>query len=507
MKKLCALLLLSAAALLPACSQQAGSTAEESGRLEAPATYPEERVAEYTRLGDEGYRLLDEGKTDEALAAFTAQTELIPAGKWGPYNVACAYGRAKRVEEGIASLEKAVENGWDDPGHLEGDSDLEALREGERFAGLVAAARETEREKTALFARGLPAAEAPPGLIDEAAVESWAKGQKKIIASHRAVWHGWQHTSAQLDLEAKRLAALHGIHGDGGDFDYGLEKIRAMAEMKSVWVPWGPFADGVLAEVDRYLASDPTPDGASEARYYAGLAAYLSTRPEGTDDPAWRETTASARAHFQSVAAGSPREGSAAAWTVYFDLIDAGDDAQSARPAVEAFARKYRDDAAAVATAGRMFQNELVGALWPIPLVATDLDGNQVSLDDYAGKVVLVDFWATWCGPCRQELPGLRAAYEAFHGMGFEILSVSLDYGDRTTVDEYREWIAKNGMDWRHVYDGKAWSCPYARDFMVNSIPNPILVGRNGNLEAMGEACRGENLEVTIEKALAKKAT
>ena len=154
--------------------------------------------------------------------------------------------------------------------------------------------------------------------------------------------------------------------------------------------------------------------------------------------------------------------------------------------------------------AGSRFQRAMFEAQWPIPFDAVDIDDRPVSLEQYRGKVLLLDFWATWCGPCRQELPHLRTAFERFNGRGFDILSVSLDSGERTSVEDYRAWISKNGMSWRHVYDRKGWQSPLVSAFRIEGIPFPILIGRDGKIVAMQGECRGPNLERVIEQALAE---
>jgi thiol-disulfide isomerase/thioredoxin len=146
--------------------------------------------------------------------------------------------------------------------------------------------------------------------------------------------------------------------------------------------------------------------------------------------------------------------------------------------------------------------NEAPRFLWPLQLEKLDIDSVNVSLNDYTGKAVMIDFWATWCPPCRAELPNLLRVYQEFHPKGFEIVSVSLDYAEQTTPEAYRYWIDSAGMNWRHIYDGEAWDTELVKRFFVGSIPAPFLVGKDGSLVAMGDDLRGEELEVSVKKAL-----
>lgn len=135
----------------------------------------------------------------------------------------------------------------------------------------------------------------------------------------------------------------------------------------------------------------------------------------------------------------------------------------------------------------------------PLPpaFKATTLDGKAISLGDFAGKVVLIDFWATWCPPCRAEIPHVKAAYEKYHKDGFEIIGVSLD----ENKDTLRKFIDKEKMNWAQVVnnefgDGKDPASLYG----VRAIPTTILVGRGGSIAATD--LRGERLATEIAKAL-----
>jgi thiol-disulfide isomerase/thioredoxin len=125
---------------------------------------------------------------------------------------------------------------------------------------------------------------------------------------------------------------------------------------------------------------------------------------------------------------------------------------------------------------------------------------------DYKGKIVLLDFWATWCGPCRVELPGLIQAYEKYHDKGFEILGVSLDKENQLT--QVQAFLKEYKMTWPQIYDGKYWNAEIGQMYGIDSIPHPILVdGTTGKIVADGNALRGEVLEDTIAKALAGNRT
>jgi thiol-disulfide isomerase/thioredoxin len=129
-----------------------------------------------------------------------------------------------------------------------------------------------------------------------------------------------------------------------------------------------------------------------------------------------------------------------------------------------------------------------------------DLDGNPISVGALKGKVVMVDFWATWCGPCRGELPNVIATYKKHHGEGFDIIGVSLDE-DRAKLTDFLK--ATDGMTWPQFFDGQGWQNELAVKYGVESIPFCVLVGADGKI--VGKDLRGEALESAVTAALANK--
>lgn len=146
------------------------------------------------------------------------------------------------------------------------------------------------------------------------------------------------------------------------------------------------------------------------------------------------------------------------------------------------------------AEADKVQANLTIGSQFP-DFNEKDVMGNPVSIAKYKGKVVLIDFWATWCAPCVMEMPGIIATYQKYHDKGFEVIGISQDQDQQKLLD----FIKQNDMPWQQFFDGDK---DLALKYGVQVIPTTFLLDRNGKIIA--KDLRGEDLADAVAKALSK---
>ena len=148
----------------------------------------------------------------------------------------------------------------------------------------------------------------------------------------------------------------------------------------------------------------------------------------------------------------------------------------------------------------RGIQRELIeGAKFP-DFNEEDVAGKPLSVSSCRGKVVLVDFWATWCAPCVGELPNILKIYEKHHSQGFEIIGISLDKDE----SKLTAFTRQKKMGWRQIFDGKGAGSKLADNYGIITIPATFLLDAEGKIIA--EDLKGNALEEAVAKALARKS-
>jgi thiol-disulfide isomerase/thioredoxin len=217
---------------------------------------------------------------------------------------------------------------------------------------------------------------------------------------------------------------------------------------------------------------------------------YMAKRIEKVDPAAVEELVKLAKKY--------PKERTLPA--MYGAFASAMERAEGAKAAI-----KFLEDGLKVFPSNSMLTSTLKGLKiigQPIEIVGPTLEGSEFNVASLKGKVVLVDFWATWCGPCVGELPNVKAAYEKYHGKGFEIVGVSLDR-ERAALEKF---IKERDMPWTQIIFSKPeemyWKNPVAVKHEIHSIPATFLIGRDGKVAARN--LRGKDLEKAVAEEIAK---
>lgn len=287
------------------------------------------------------------------------------------------------------------------------------------------------------------------------------------------------------------------IHPRVGKIELKLcETMIAADRTKDAIARLESFQKGVISDEDK-----------AGSAYFLGMA-HLTLARHATDAAdAEKERKAALKSLevlLQSARKGPPKDPAAErqdfgpeAFLATSEIALSAGDKEGAKRSLEEMAKLYKGKPAGSYAERVVKQLDWIGRSAP-DFSGPSPDGKTVSLKDFAGKLVLLDFWATWCGPCRVELPNVRKLAAATTGKPFAIVSISLDKPEaKETLDKF---IVENRMAWAHIYDGKAWESPICKSYEVTGIPATFLIHPNGKVLRIG--LRGPQLKDVVASEL-----
>jgi thiol-disulfide isomerase/thioredoxin len=295
----------------------------------------------------------------------------------------------------------------------------------------------------------------------------------------------------QEELQRERWDAIEAYVKANGSAKDAEEARKALVDIAEELEDWAK----TLSSADAFLAAHA--DSKSKVEVQVSRAGALANLGKDADaKSAYEGITKDLNIEKDGV------QSCFAVWSAYADLLASMGDIEGAKKAYESGKDMcHHPQVEQIFNAQALALDKIGTTPTAFPETAKDLDGKAVQVGDFKGKVLLIDFWATWCGPCRAEMPNVVAAYAKFHEKGLEIVGVTLDKpGDG---DKVRDFITSHKMPWRQVYYPEGQN-EVAETYGVESIPHTMLIGRDGNIIRVG--LRGPALARAIEKAISAPA-
>lgn len=246
--------------------------------------------------------------------------------------------------------------------------------------------------------------------------------------------------------------------------------------------------DKVVVDMDLENLFEPTIKGSEESELIYSTMSGLEVYDQKVE--AYREKVEAQKQEYVKEIISKNKNSLSVVF--FIDQLDKEADAGLFSEVVENLSKKYPDNPLVQELQGDMTQLT-VGSEAP-EIALPNPDGETVKLSSLRGQYVLIDFWASWCGPCIREIPNVKKAYDKYHDKGFEIFGVSLDAEEEAWVNA----IEKHELNWVHVSDLKYWQSEVVELYGFEGIPHTVLIDKQGKIIAQN--LRGDDLATKLEE-------
>lgn len=307
------------------------------------------------------------------------------------------------------------------------------------------------------------------------------------------------YSSARMSLDHQGKGKPFSIYSPGADviyFYFGPEKINVTSKDS---LSIARFSGSKV--YDEYVAYNKAIGGSVMALTASYQQEYAEASPDDKKDPEFlaalnaKQTELRKQRGLKQVGFARTHTNSFFALVALSEVAGTYADMATVKTLLDALNKDFRKTDMAKELEQRITAQHLTAIGNPAPpFTQNDVKGNPLSLADLKGKVVLLDFWASWCSPCRAENPNMLKQYKMYKDKGFEILSVSLD----SKQDAWVKAIEEDGLPWLHVSDLKGWNNAAGRLYGVRGVPACYLIGRDGKIIA--DNVRGEKLNEKLSE-------